>query len=411
MRNRDQPLAYTRGAAIVTMALYSAGHATIGFVFLFLGALWRLLNRRPPLWQPTVLDRPFLALAAVLAISAAFSPYRLMAVEVSLMLIAAGVVYFGSFAWVLHRDPGARTALLKAWALGAAPAAVVGFTIGAMTHSRAIFPRGVDPNALGMTLLLGSVLALGLASAARGRDRGLWLACAAVSFVGLLATASRASLAGWAAGTAYLVWSQLRAQPRRMAAALAAAFVLLVLGGALTPQLTARVRYTVSDVSGNRFRIWQTSLRMIGARPLLGTGFGTFGQAYERWKDPGMSPEPFAFNLWMNVAVEIGLLGLLGALWVALTAVREWQARGRRGPPGVDPMRPAITAVWVGLLVEQSADNALFAIGTSAVLWLMLALLVVPAPESEQGTPDAQLRHGEPGWYDGSASAGEAPRG
>ena len=382
MRERNEPLAYTRGAAIVTMALYSAGHATIGFALLFLGALWRVLNRRAPLWQPTSLDRPFIVLGAVLLLSAAFSQYRLMALEVTLLLVAAGTVYFGSFAWLLGNDPGARMTLLKAWALGAPAAALIGIVIGVITHSRAIVPRGVDPNSLGMTLLLGSVLALGLASRAQGRDRRLWLGCALVSFLGLLVTASRASLVGWAAGAAYLAWNDLRGQPRRMAAALATGLVLLVLGGVLTPQLAARMRYTVSDVSGNRIRIWQTSLRMIAARPLLGTGFGTFGKAYELWKDQGMSPEPFAFNLWLNIAVETGLLGLLAALWVAVTAARDWMAQGRRGPPGGDPMRPTIVALWIGLLVEQVADNPLSAIGTSAVLWIMLALLVVHPPDS-----------------------------
>ncbi len=384
MTQRTEPVAYVRWAALVTAFLYTAGYSTIGFGFLFFGALWRLLIRRPPLWQSTPLDRPLAAFGAILVLSAIFSPYLRLASGVTLMLLLSGAVYLGSFGWLLHRDPGSRMTLLRAWALGAPPAALVGLAVSALTHERASIPRGVGPNGLGTTLLLGSILVVGLAIRARGWERVFWLASSLVTLLGLLASGSRASLVGFVVGVSYLVWRELHAHPWKMAAALAIGAVVLVLAAAFTPQLSARVGNTMTDVSTNRLKIWPASLRMIGAHPVLGTGFGTFERAYEGWKAPEMPPEPFAFNLALNIAVEIGLAGLIAALWVAVTGVDSWVRSGRSGPPGADPARAVITALWIGLLVNQLADNTLFSISTSAGLWLLLAFLVVPCAPIHQ---------------------------
>jgi putative inorganic carbon (HCO3(-)) transporter len=147
------------------------------------------------------------------------------------------------------------------------------------------------------------------------------------------------------------------------------------------------------DVKGMRIRIWRTSLEMIADRPLLGTGFGTFERAYEHRRGPEMSPEPFAFDLWLNLAVETGLLGVAAAVGVAAAAVVAWTraapaARGP-GPRGGTPdlWRPAVAAMWIALLLDQLADNTLFSISTSAALWLLLALTAV---RTDIGTVDRQ---------------------
>lgn len=372
---------YTLFAAFLTVFGYSLGYAAIGFGLLFLGALWSLGRYRRIPWARTPLDLPLAVFAAALIASAAFSPYHRIAVEITLALLFSAAVYFGAFAWLLQSVPDIRARLLRAWAAGAVVAAAVGLAFNAAagrlgrptTPGRAEIPHGVGPNGLGTTLMLGGILSLGLALRTGGRDRWLWAVAAVVCLAGLLASGSRASLVGWLAGVTYLVWRELRARPRRMMAVGAAGLLLLLGIAAATPQFTNRLRDTVRDVNGNRLRIWHTSIEMIAARPFLGTGFGTFERAYEHRRAPGMSSEPFAFNLWLNLAVETGLVGLAAAGWLAIEAVRLWRSWG-----GSDPWRPAVAALWVGLLVDQFADNTLFSISTSAALWLLLALLVVP---------------------------------
>jgi O-antigen ligase len=385
-RAADEPwrfARYTSFAALLTVLGYSLGYSTIGFGLLFLGALWSLGRYRRVPWARTALDLPLAVFAVALIVSAAVSQFHRLAAEITLMLLLSGAVYFGAFAWLLQAVPGTRARLLRAWAVGAVVAATVGLAYNAVAgraQGRAEIPRGVGPNGLGTTLMLGGILSLGLALRTAGRERWWWTAAGLVCLAGLLASGSRASLAGWLAGAAYLVWRELRARPWRLAAVGAAGVVLLLATAAATPQFTNRLRDTVSDVNGNRLRIWHTSLGMIAARPLFGTGFGTFERAYEPRRAAGMSSEPFAFNLWLNLAVETGLVGLAAALWLAIEAVRIWRSPGITAR--ADPWRPAVTALWIGLLVDQFADNTLFSISTSAALWLLLALLVVPPPAS-----------------------------
>ena len=386
-------LRYTLFAAVVTTLGYSLGYSTVGFGLLFLGGLASLARFRRCPWVHTALDIPLAALAVVLVLSAIFSPYHRVAIGVTLMLLVSGAVYFGAFGWLLAAVPEARGRLLRAWAAGAALAAAVGLIYDAaeraagqqgLAQGRAEIPHGVGPNGLGTTLMLGAILSLGLAVRGGGRQRALWSGACLLCVAGLLASGSRAALAGWAAGTAYLVWRELRARPWRMAALVAAGLVLVAALAAASPQLTSRLPTTMRDVSGNRIRIWRTSLEMIADRPLLGTGFGTFERAYERRRGPGMSREPFAFNLWLNLAVETGLLGVAAAVWVAAAAIVAWTraAPAARGPGALrggtpDFWRPAVAAMWIALLVDQLADNTLFSISTSAALWLLLALTAV----------------------------------
>jgi O-antigen ligase len=384
---------YTLVAAIITMLGYSLGYSTIGFGLLLLGGLWSLGRHRRIPWTQTPVDRPLAIFGAAVLAAAVASPFRDVAMRVTLMLIISGFVYFGSFACVLRTVPGAPTHLLRAWAVGACVAAAVGLAYGALDRAaanpvlgqgRIEIPRGVGPNGLGTTLMLGAIVSLAIAYRAGSRQRLAWLGGGAVCLAGLFASGSRASLVGWIAGTAYLVWRELRGHSRRMVAFGFIGLCLVIAIGALTPQLANRLPSTLSDVSGNRLRIWHASLEMIAARPLLGTGFGTFERAYGQRRAPGMSPEPFAFNLWLNLAVEIGLVGLAAALGVAIEAVRTWRRRLRSSlATALDPWRPVLVGLWIGLLVDQFADNTLFSISTSAALWLLLALVVV-TPSSEE---------------------------
>ena len=397
------PTAYVRWAALLTIFLYTIGYAAIGFGLLFFGALWHLISRRSVFWRTSPLDLPLAIFSAVLLIAAAVSPYHRLALGVTLMLLISGAVYFGSFGWLLAHDPESGRPLLRTWALGAVVGALAGLAysatnfvaagpLGAFIHARAQIPRGVGPNGLGTTLLLGSIVALGLAFHARRWERAGWAACGLLSLVGLLATGSRSSLVGWVVGAGYLAYRELHVRPKRLAAVLAGGLVVLILASAATPQLMRRLRYTAEDVSSNRILIWRTSLGMIRAHPLLGTGFGTFEREYERHKSPGMSPEPFAFNLPLNLAVETGLLGLLAALSVAITAVYACRSGGPGASPSLHPFRGLIGALWVGLLVDQFADNTLFSISTSAGLWLLLAMTAVPS--SHAALREGTQRHG-----------------
>jgi O-antigen ligase len=405
--HRDVVETYFRWAALATVFLYTIGYAPIGFGFLFLGNLSLLVWRRQVLWRRSLLDVPMAVFGAILLVSAALSPYRILAFEVTLMLILSAAVYFGSFGWLLERDPALRTTLFRTWGLGGVAGAFAGLAYsatnyvkalpaGTFEHARAQIPRGVGPNGLGTTLLLGSILALGFAFRARRWQRAAWGLSAVVGLAGLLSTGSRASLGGWLVAAVYLAYRELHLRPKQLAVVLAGGFAVVALAIVGTPQLLNRLPTTLSDVSGNRVQIWRTSLRMIEAHPALGTGFGTFETEYAQYKDPAMSPEPFAFNLGLNLAVETGLIGLLAALFVAFAALHIWRSTSARAAPCAEPLRAVICALWLGLLVNQLADNTLFSISTSAGLWFLLAATVSwPEPVPHLGAQPTEAQPSE----------------
>lgn len=431
MSSQTAEARYVWWSAAVTMFLYGAGYATIGFGLLFFGVIWRLARREGFPWRAAPLDPPLAVWAAVLLVSALASPYRSIALEVTPMLLLSGAVYYGWFAWLLDRVPGSRMALLRVWAIGAVPAALAGLAVARVMNAhagpddftRAMIPQGVGPNGLGTTLMLGSVLAFGLmfTNGARVWERSAWLAASVIALAGLAATESRASLVGWTAGLVTLAGSLAWARSSRRAGAvvLVAAAVIVVAAALfsrtsdlsesplvsnamkISPPLVTRWINVTHDFDTNRSKVWGTSLQMVAASPWLGTGFGTFEAAYSARITRDESREPFAFNLALNLAVETGLLGLYAAVWVAVVAVGEWRRQGRGPGAAGDASRPVIVAAWVALLADQMLDNTLFSIGTSAALWLLLALLVVPAADARSEAARDRVR--------AAASPKEAP--
>jgi O-antigen ligase len=391
--DRNPQQRYTRTVAIVTMALYTLGHATIGFPLFLLGTVWRLMTRRPPLWHRTAVDLPLAVFALVIVLSAASSAHVRLASTAAALTVVPAVVVFGSFAWLVYRDPGVRLLLLRVWAIGAVPAALLGTITGAVEHDRAQIPGrgGMGPNALGTTLLLGSLCALGLAYRSRGRERTLWFVCCLVTGIGLLATESRSSFAGWLVAAGCLAWREFHDRPRRLLVAAAAGFAALVLATAVVPTIGVRTHRALEDLQEDRLRIWQTSLRILKAYPILGTGRGTYSVVFDQWKPPGSENKWSAHNLWLTFAVETGLLGFVSVLWLILTVFRESGRLGRGASLDADPVRTVGTAMWIGLLVDQCGDSTLLVISIGFGFWLLMALLVVPVPTRRDGTETARI--------------------
>lgn len=386
-------IAYTRAAAAVTMACYTAGHAAIGLPLLVLGAVGRLVTLRPPLWRRTPLDAPLMAFGIVLVLSTALSAYRPIAVTATLLTVISGAVFFGSFAWLVGRDPGIRGTLLRVWALAGPPAAVIGIIAGRLAHDRAFFPRmPMGTNAFGTTLFLGSLAALGLAYRAERRERWIWFMCVVVTLTGLLATETRSALAGWAVGAVYLTWRELRAHPRQLAAAVASGIAVLAIAASAAPSVAARMGHVRTDLVTDRLRIWRAAVGIVRSHPLLGTGPGTFQVMFDLQKPPGAEGKWSAHNLWLHYTVETGLLGLLSILWVLYAAGRAWTRTGRATAHDPDPYRFVITALAIGVLVDQCGDNTLLSVSTISGAWLLLAFLVVPSPRAAAVRPAAGAR-------------------
>ncbi|WP_322800631.1 O-antigen ligase family protein [Thermoflexus sp.] len=107
-----------------------------------------------------------------------------------------------------------------------------------------------------------------------------------------------------------------------------------------------------------RLAHWQAAVEMIRAHPWLGIGFGNYAAAYPayaliRWPNP----LGHAHNIYLNMAAETGLIGLLLylLLWIVigLQTGRAWRrSKGwRRG------LAAGIMAAWMHLHIHQLFDN------------------------------------------------------
>ncbi|MDR7483385.1 MAG: O-antigen ligase family protein [Armatimonadota bacterium] len=379
------------GVVLATVFLFSAGLALPGLVILtavvLAGAVtgtWR--------WTPTRLDRPLAFLAAAAVLSTLLSPWRAVGIEPLLLLVATMLVSVGGAAAYSPRG-GRGLALVAVWVAGAIPAAVVGL---ARARPDAGLPAALPtlgPNGLGTTMAVAAVLAAALAATARSALR--WAAAAAA---GLLAVATAATYArgAWAALAAGLLMVVVTAPDRRRKFAVAAgAAAVLALVGAVAVHWPAAARKARSAVSlgANRDRLvlWETALRIFAAHPVLGTGFGTFQAAYERYR-PADAPQPeapFAHNLLLNSLAEMGVVGaaaLVTLCGAGLAAAWRWMSRS---PPGAAERATAtaLLAAIVTLLVHQLFDGTVLSVHVGFGFFALLALAAAREGRPPDGRP------------------------
>jgi O-antigen ligase len=225
-------------------------------------------------------------------------------------------------------------------------------------------------------LLLAQALALLLA-----RSRGGWLALGAVVPVAMVAWGTLRRARRWAIGGVSLAM---------LGVALLLALNLAARAGqawAKWPLLErlASLHQTDAGSTAARVTIWRASLRLIGRRPLLGHGPGTFAPAFARVYPPELiyyqgrqTMVDRAHNEWLNLGVEMGGLGLAAAAWLQTVV---WIGGLRRLR---NLSRPGQQAWQLGLLVSLLANGLLGLVSppTAAPLVLSWALysLVLPPP-------------------------------
>jgi len=68
---------------------------------------------------------------------------------------------------------------------------------------------------------------------------------------------------------------------------------------------------------------WRSALEIVRDYPFLGTGIGTFGIVYPGYKFPQANEVQYAHNWYLQVASEMGILGLGALFWLLITFIKE----------------------------------------------------------------------------------------
>ncbi|MFQ5614032.1 MAG: O-antigen ligase family protein [Anaerolineae bacterium] len=241
----------------------------------------------------------------------------------------------------------------------------------------------INPNVMAGTLvvLLPCGLALLLFTSRQMRwPARLLLAVAVLSIVGVLTLAqSRGSL--FALGITLIVLALLRWRwgwLLLLVSAITGAIVVRALGVSATLDIL-----TTDIASGgvaNRLEIWSRALSMIQDFPFTGVGMGTFqpvaGLLYPFFLAP--AGVPHAHNLFLQVAVDLGLPGL--AAWTAILMLvffAAWQVyrRGRDAGDGwMMGLGAGLLGSQVALVTHGLVDAVTWGTRPAVIVWALWGL-------------------------------------
>jgi len=369
-----------------TALAFSAGYATVGLVVILLVVLVEgIVTRRLP-WRRTSGDIYLASFLVAFLISGWASSYRPFAIGSAGVAAVTLFVGLGPLYRQLLQNPARLAPFVSAWVTGGLAATLWAGYLSLRTGDNASTPA-LGQNALGTTLLVALVLSLGLLLTSLPAWRYLVAGGCALLTLGIALTASRGAWLGTVVGVLTFLW--LAKVHRGWLVA-----VLLVLLGMIGFVLINPERsYLVSRARGigvpvqnqARIAVAKSAGAIFADHPILGTGLNTFSFVHPQYKFPNDpdSTQPFAPNVFLNMAAEGGLLGLIAFAAILVWAGREgWRWCQAGGSRSESIMSAAILAAFLGLLTHQFLDGTMLSVHVGSGLWFLVAMLAASSPHS-----------------------------
>lgn len=226
-----------------------------------------------------------------------------------------------------------------------------------------VFPY---PNAVG--LLLGPVIVIAVASWKRSR---LFQAAAVLCSVAIVLSQSEAAVVAVLA----TLFVAAIVTKRTRKAALAVAVVATVLIAASPFRQTVIDKLSFRDYSGNvRRSQWEETINMLADRPVFGAGLNGYQTALAPYHThPEYEIFQYPHQIVLNVWTELGLLGLVAFVLLAVHAVRRTPAFRLSDPSALALL------VLVETDIHGLADVPYFKNDLSAMTWLLIAVIAANA--------------------------------
>jgi putative inorganic carbon (HCO3(-)) transporter len=260
--------------------------------------------------------------------------------------------------------------------------------------------QGINPNQLaGALTLLLPLLSASFLGFALGNKRGLAVILALFALpalASLILTRSRAGWIGFAAAVVALalgaLWLRGGARVRKtLAVAVPLAVALLLVGGAIAlPRLLASGDGAGAAIASGdavlqqlsldaRIEIWSRAVYALQDFPFTGVGLGAFRRVvnvlYPLFLVPPDADIAHSHNMFLQVGVDLGLIGLVGYVALLLVAgVAAWHtaATGR----GLESwVALGALAALVGFHIYGLADALAPGSKPSVVFWVVLGLV------------------------------------
>lgn len=367
-----------------------------GFIILVvLLALWCWVNQRH-FFTRTPLDLPLLAFIAWVAVTVPFAASPLYSVKEFAKLLQQGLIFY--VVVYFFRDGRSRARL--AWLLVGGLLVVSAYGIVQFGHligsplqeGELMLVESVTSGEVWLTtylvMLIPLSLALGL-GAQRPSARVIGLGTAGVATLCLLLTYSRAGLLALLCEAAVLAWFVRR---RTVMIGMAVSVLAVVLGSAALFQsnLTAAIGHKAaagrflalpgSSTLEIRLDYWKAGMNALADHWIVGTGYGKESLRFEAGNrlERGQAPiKREAHNTFLDLAIEVGALGLILFVWlVGRILGKAFAAFSRADDPAAKAVALGVGVGVAGLAVRLLFDHML--IGTLALqFWVLVAMAMV----------------------------------
>ncbi len=374
-----------KGALLATALFFSAGYTAIGLTLVLLVVIPEgIVTRRLP-WHRSEGDVYLASFITVFLISGWVSPYRPIAVGSTGLAALTIFLAFGTLYRQLHDDPGFLKPFLWAWVIGGVVAAVWAFYLHQVTGRPAFTPEH-SQNALGTALLIPLLLGLGLALRSQTVWGYLMAAGCDVLILGLAFTTSRGAWLGTAFGMVSFFWlTRLRYSWREVAVLVCVGLVAVILIGLDrgSPALVQRASSIVEPEHNiglkDRIVFAKTARAIFEDYPVMGTGLNTFSLVYPKYQlpeDTSGPTQPYAHNVFLNMAAEGGILGLAAftatMLW-AWVMGRRWYAASTSRSEAM--LSAIVLSAFLGTLVHQLVDSTMISVHVGSGVWFLVAIM------------------------------------
>ncbi len=207
-----------------------------------------------------------------------------------------------------------------------------------------------------------------------------------IGYAALIATYSRG---GWISfGLAVillliLIGKQIYRYRKKLTFLLTVCFIITIIFINLPgSDFTDRLESIGSGQDGNTFgraEIWSNSLELGLKNPLLGTGLRTFHISNSRWLPHGQNYY-FAHNDYIQIFVELGLVGLVAMIWIIMHyLVQVWKFRFRYKNVKAKNNQLLVFGMVAGTggsLAHSFVDYDFYIPGISITFWFFMALII-----------------------------------
>lgn len=333
---------------------------------------WRSLIGKEKI-RPSALQLP-LALFLLAGVAGLYGAQDAVAGAKAFFIFAMGATVY-LVASQSIRSPGEIRSFLWAVAVAAAAVGLYGAVTGLGgsgvesygTAENYVRAEGLftHPNQLGgfLALTIPPVAALAVS------ERSPWLRVAAYALVsaallGLVLTYSRGAWVGTGVGLIALLPALRKASWILPGAVLAGAFAT---SGAVLERLGSIAEAGSDPAVTSRFDIMRASLNLVAENPLLGVGLGNFQAAYGDLMvqnlpllSYSLGVPPQAHNLFVNLAAEVGLVGLLAFLAILVVTSTKLAKIYRDGDVRTRTLALGMAAGLFATIVHNLVDVTIY---------------------------------------------------